>query len=563
MGTVDLPQGGALNQPDEARPNPTTPSGLGSIRAKILLLAAVATLVPAVSTAALSYVRARAALSETLEGELQGIGAQTVRELDLWLKERQYDLRVFVGSFEVIENLEGAAAEPDGEAASRVSDYLSVLQQRFPEYAGLLVVDDRGALVAEGAGAVRPERMEGDWLDGLARGVPYVGDPYRHPTLGAVAATLAVPILDPQGGYPGGLVATLTFEGLGRLLAELAPPDGGSIEVLGPEGRVVVSSLGGAPFEPVLGPDVQARLEAAEGGTVEYIDESGEAMVGTLTVLPGPDWSVLSHLPSRQAYAQVSELTRSTVFLVTVLLLFVGSAAWGIGLLITRPLARLTDAAGAVSRGDLSVRLPVTGRDEVGYLTEVFNSMVARLDEAASTLKAQNDELDELARTDALTTLYNRRHVLEVLRLEVSRAGRYGRHVGVLMLDVDKFKQYNDTFGHQAGDEVLRGMGEVLRDATRDADVPARYGGEEFIVVLPDTDLPGAVEAGERIRERLSREVFDGGKVTVSIGAAEFPGQGPDPNDVIAAADLALYAAKEAGRDRVLPAEASKPATDA
>ncbi|MBT8487511.1 MAG: diguanylate cyclase [Gemmatimonadetes bacterium] len=536
-----------------------TPSGFGSIRAKILLLATAATLVPAVSTAALSYVRARAALTETLEGELQGIGAQTARELDLWLKERQYDLRVFVGSFEVIENLERASAAPDGQAAARVSDYLSVLQQRFPEYAGLLVVDDRGELVAEGAGAVHPREMEGEWLDGLARGESHVGDPYRHTTLGAVATTLAVPIQDPQGGFPGGLVATLTFDGLGELLGELAPPDGGSIEVLGPEGRVVVSSEGGTPFETVLGADARAQLEAADGGTVEYADQAGQAMVGTLTLLAGTEWSVLSHLPTRRAYAQVSDLTRSTVLLVAVLLLFVGSAAWGIGLLITRPLARLTEAAGAVSQGDLSVRLPVTGRDEVSYLTEVFNSMVTRLDGAASTLQAQNDELDQLARTDALTTLYNRRHVLEVLKLEVSRAGRYKRHVGVLMLDVDKFKHYNDTYGHQAGDEVLEGMGEVLRDATRDTDIPARYGGEEFIVVLPDTDLSGAVEAGERIRERLAREVFDGGKVTVSIGAAEFPAQGPEPGDVIAAADLALYAAKEAGRDRVLPAEPKQP----
>ena len=495
---------------EEARPDPTTLPWWGSIRAKILFLALAATLVPAVSTAVLSYVRARAALTETLEGELQGIGAQAARELDLWLKERQYDLRVFVGSFEVIENLEGASREPDGQAATRVSDYLSVLQQRFPEYAGLLVYDARGTLVAEGAGAVHPSEVDEALLAALQGGESPMSEPYRHDELGAVTATLAVPIRSPQAEYLGGLVATLTFDGLGELLDDLAPPDGGSIEVLGPEGRVVVSSEPGAEFETVLGTDARRRLVDAAGATVEYPDGGGDTMVGTLTPLPGLDWHVLSHLPARQAYQRVSDLTRSTVLLVSVLLLFVGSAAWGIGLLITRPLARLTEAAGAVAQGDLSKRVAVSGRDEVSYLGEVFNGMVARLqdnarelEEAASALRLQNVELDELARTDALTTLHNRRHVLEVLRLEVSRAARYERHVGVLMLDVDKFKHYNDTYGHQAGDDVLRGMGEVLRDATRDTDVPARYGGEEFIVVLPDTDLAGAVNAGERIRARL------------------------------------------------------------
>ncbi len=123
------------------------------------------------------------------------------------------------------------------------------------------------------------------------------------------------------------------------------------------------------------------------------------------------------------------------------------------------------------------------------------------------------------------------------------------------MMDIDRFKEFNDTFGHQAGDDVLAGLGEVLVDATRDADVTARYGGEEFIVILPDTDVDGAVEAGERIRERLAREVFQGRKVTVSIGVAEYPRHGKSPTDLIASADWALYAAKDAGRDRVVAAD--------
>ena len=98
-------------------------------------------------------------------------------------------------------------------------------------------------------------------------------------------------------------------------------------------------------------------------------------------------------------------------------------------------------------------------------------------------------------------------------------------------------------------------MGEVLRDATRDADVPGRYGGEEFIVLLPECDIDGAVATAERIRARLAEEVFNGGKVTASLGAAEYPTHGETPRELIAAADVALYEAKQQGRDRVVAAK--------
>jgi diguanylate cyclase (GGDEF)-like protein len=122
------------------------------------------------------------------------------------------------------------------------------------------------------------------------------------------------------------------------------------------------------------------------------------------------------------------------------------------------------------------------------------------------------------------------------------------------MIDVDRFKQYNDSYGHLAGDDVLKGMGQVIPDALRDLDVVARYGGEEFIVLLPQCELSNAVLAGERIRTRLARESFDGRKVTISVGAAEFPMHGDNGAAVIAAADEALYEAKRLGRDQVIGA---------
>jgi diguanylate cyclase (GGDEF)-like protein len=126
------------------------------------------------------------------------------------------------------------------------------------------------------------------------------------------------------------------------------------------------------------------------------------------------------------------------------------------------------------------------------------------------------------------------------------------------MLDVDHFKKYNDTHGHQAGDEVLARVGTVLRNSIRPYDCAARYGGEEFLVMLSATSLDRAEESAERIRKQVQAEQFEGGSVTISIGVAEYPSQGDTAESVIGQADAALYQAKRAGRDRVVCASAKR-----
>jgi diguanylate cyclase (GGDEF)-like protein len=124
------------------------------------------------------------------------------------------------------------------------------------------------------------------------------------------------------------------------------------------------------------------------------------------------------------------------------------------------------------------------------------------------------------------------------------------------MLDVDDFKKYNDSHGHQAGDDVLARVSMVLRNSIRPYDCAARFGGEEFLIVLSGASLTQARERAERIREQVRAEQFEGGPVTVSVGIAEYPSHGDTADAVIGQADAALYKAKRAGRDRVMCAKA-------
>ncbi len=165
----------------------------------------------------------------------------------------------------------------------------------------------------------------------------------------------------------------------------------------------------------------------------------------------------------------------------------------------------------------------------------------------------QNRRLDEIGHTDGLTGLGNRRQCLAIAELELARHKRTRQPAVLVILDIDQFKAANDRYGHPAGDEVLCGVAEILRQCCRATDTPARYGGDEFMLVLPETDLAGAEEVAQRIRTQLDTLVLKDApdlRCTVSLGAAE---AGPAITNVelwVQQADAALYRAKAAGRDR-------------
>jgi diguanylate cyclase (GGDEF)-like protein len=182
------------------------------------------------------------------------------------------------------------------------------------------------------------------------------------------------------------------------------------------------------------------------------------------------------------------------------------------------------------------------------------------------SLSLANIQLREALRNqsirDPLTGLYNRRYLEETMERETRRAVRAEQGLGVMMLDLDHFKKFNDTYGHDAGDTVLRETALFLLKSVRAEDIVCRFGGEEFIVILPVADLKTTQARAERIRSRL-REMtvlHQGqslGMVTASIGVAELPQHGTSPQVLIVAADAALYRAKKEGRDRVMTAEAT------
>jgi PAS domain S-box-containing protein len=197
--------------------------------------------------------------------------------------------------------------------------------------------------------------------------------------------------------------------------------------------------------------------------------------------------------------------------------------------------------------------------------------------------KLAEQRIHELATHDSLTGLLNRREFHRMLKHEVERAGRYHRVFSLLMIDVDRFKDVNDTYGHLAGDEVLKRLVGVIKEGLRTIDQAARYsgkgiailleeeaeaeaeegasaaryGGEEMAILMPETDKRGALLVAERLRKMVANtaipiESGESVSVTISIGVATFPEDGTGEREILAAADIALYAAKDAGRNKVI-----------
>lgn len=176
--------------------------------------------------------------------------------------------------------------------------------------------------------------------------------------------------------------------------------------------------------------------------------------------------------------------------------------------------------------------------------------MIAKADQLMYKSK-NNKRLNYLAKRDRLTGVYNRHKIEEVLNLELNRANRYDLKFSILILDIDYFKEVNDTYGHNKGDQVLKKMCNLIEKNIRDADTLGRWGGEEFIIIAPETNIEKSFKLANKLRKIISQYNFiKDKKVTVSIGLAEYENN-YSIDEIISRADQALYKAKNNGRNRV------------
>ncbi|MBW6424826.1 diguanylate cyclase [Rhizobium sp. XQZ8] len=559
-----------------------------TIRSQVALLTAITCIAAVGIAAAGAAVLARQSAVASANQELQALARNMADRLDQHMFERYREIKNIAGLGPLQETW---SSDPD---AVRV--VLQRLQASLPEYAWLGFASPDGTVRAatkgmlEGASvAARPWFINGlkqptvedvhdaKLLDKLLRVSPDDA-PFRF-------VDVAMPVKNRQGALAGVLGAHMSWTWADDVRQTVLANE----DATAPADLWVVARDGSVLIGPPSGKVEPARL-VEKGGTV-FIDTShGSATLTALVTTrgsgdyPGLGWTVAARKPVNVIYATANRLVIQILLVGFIVAGAASYLAWVLSGAVTKPLQNLAERLDLIGRkANITSVEREHGSLDILQLSAAVRSLLRRVglaeasqQDANSTIKAlqreveaQKKNADEkmlrfgqdlhtlqiLADTDGLTGLLNRRAFLPFAEDAWNYFKRYNREFSILMFDIDHFKKINDTFGHSAGDEVIRTMGQIISAGIRTTDKVARFGGEEFVVLLRETDEAAAVLLANRLREKIAKAVVETGGHTItfttSVGCALATRLARDLEDVIHAADKALYAAKTSGRNRV------------
>ncbi|WP_050479390.1 sensor domain-containing diguanylate cyclase [Herbaspirillum rhizosphaerae] len=323
---------------------------------------------------------------------------------------------------------------------------------------------------------------------------------------------------------------------------------------------------------------VEAGLAGAIAQTVanggkdftSYQDNNKKKHLAAFAPIPHTDWMVVSTTPLNALNAEVRSIRNKIVFIGVLCFIVSFALSFIIARSISLPLKQLVGVMKETKTGNYLIRMDYEGKDEITVLSQRFNEMASKVYQHNEHLEEQvaartrelelvNQKLEALSATDSLTGIANRRRFDEALATELRRAVRSQKPLALLMLDVDFFKNYNDRYGHLAGDDCLRTVAQILRTSSRRAtDLAARYGGEEFSIIVAESDSTHAMQLGENIRSAIENlhiphDESPFGYVTCSIGVTAVQVDDNMTTDtLLRMADVAMYLAKSQGRNRVV-----------
>ena len=561
-----------------------------SLRLQLALAAAVLTMAAVTLTARVVEHYASEALRRDVAGSLSEIAYQMRDKLDRGMFERWREIRTLAAM---------RSFRSDDITVGAQRAILDSMRESFPAYSWIGYVRYDGTVLASTGGMLEgADVSQREWFAGGLQG-PFAGDVHEAKLLAKLIPAegdeplrfidVAAPVHAVDGTLKGVLGAHMSWGWAAEVQASLLEPAAHryrlDVMIIDRDGLVQLGprELIGEALDPrAADRDGDERYMTATSVSEGYRD------------YPGLGWTVLVRQPESVAFATVEALQHRVVQVGIVIAFAAGLIGWFGATMLTRPLSALTGAVRRSGAHPTSVGVPIlTNFPEVEVLSHALDTAIraeaaqrtslktlnetlearvaARTEELArmnSALSAEIDErrrveadrerlLDELkmlAERDPLTGCVNRRGFDKLAVREVARSDRFGQRLAVLVLDIDHFKQVNDTYGHAAGDLVLAMIGASARTVLRETDVVARFGGEEFVVLLTDADEATAMAAAERLRLAIAAGAVPTIKgelrVTASIGVAEVDPSALDIDAALRLADERLYAAKRAGRNR-------------
>lgn len=508
------------------------------------LVALVALLIGALAGAML--VRTRSAIMERDAFIVASYRDAVAGSLDHWLDDRITDVR-------------RAGEEIERVAAGGAS--LSGLWRRFRDLSGpgepfidFLLADEKGDIVSGRAETITRavNVADRDYVRAALDGVPFVSSLFQGRLTGSFIFALSRPV--EVGGERWALAGIVSLEQLAAIVESLNLQGLGSAYLLSDELELVAApgfsreAPGGEGPAPNPAAGLADALGTAERGVGAYRNLDGELVTGAWARIERLGLWLVIEFDRELALRPVADLLSFLRWVAVVAFVALFFLAYVLAARLIQPIERLLAAVKQVRdaeyRGSIAIK---TGTE--------LDELVLSINDMARAVRDREERLRESAATDSLTGLYNHGKIVEYLDLELKRARRDGLPVCFVMADIDHFKAVNDRYGHQAGDDALRGVAELMRSLVRDADLLGRYGGEEFAVILGARDRAEAAGFCERVRAAVEAKDFACSgtnlRLTISLGyALARPGE-RSGQELVARADRALYAAKAAGRNAV------------
>ena len=436
-------------------------------------------------------------------------------------------------------------------------------------HSNFVVADLRGEVVCSGVPLGTGVNISDikDFQEVVATRRFVVGDLVLARTTRTWVVLLRAPVLSPDGRVIATVSAPVPVERFAAAAAAVALPEGGELLIVDRAGKLVArrpdpqrTSGEGVTVAPLVRamldqPQGVAQFDGVDGVRRTYgFAAAGHQGGRGIHVAIGMPLAAVASALNRQLAANLAVVIAVTLGVFAL-------ATYSVRRFVSSQLTAIVNAANRLRRGDTSARTGLRGdRGELNRLGETLDLMAQGLQARESELNQALRELQEQVITDPLTRLLNRRYLREYLPRELIRAKRNRGSLAVVLIDIDHFKRINDTFGHEAGDLVLRTLGALLKDGVRASDIACRFGGEEFVVVLLDAAPEGARQKAEAMRAAVGKLDLNYrgeslGRITASMGVALYPDHADDADSLLRAADEALYRAKDSGRDRVVMSE--------
>jgi len=490
-------------------------------------------------------------ISDQVFNELSLKTETIATDMSNWLTTRSFEVRAFTSTHLLVEEISTILTSKRNEEIDRsvksVNEYLNYLLEGNDLFSGFSILSSEGEILLN-----QPDDIKVDFnfsMPKIIGNMPILIEPSEGDVPGVYIAQY-------MGGVRVGakllFISHLNTESLLNTLKKDSESDT-SIYILDRYGNLKGGI--GLPDDDNEIPDTALTLLKGRSTPQSYRGITGKSVVGAGFPISHMNWSVIMEMSSKRAFAPLRTFRRM-MFLMTIILaciLFV--PAMMLSRTISRPLEELSRVSKKIREGHAGEKVQSKPGGELGEFITTFNSMSLSMEKSMEEIKKINEQLIIISVTDPLTGLSNRRFVEDHLKRELKLLERTGDNLTVLMLDIDRFKEYNDTYGHIAGDEALKQLAEIMTANVRVTDIVSRFGGEEFLICMGHTTRGGGKNAAQKLRRAVEDNLFrlkdQETRITASIGIATAPDDGTTIEPLVDAADKAMYAAKDAGRNRV------------